>query len=68
MKLGYFQASGSWLTKNQIRFKKYKGLALYPLNPNKIYKIQWIQASSILSTVFILLYSQRNIYHYKYRV
>ena len=68
MKLDYFRISGFWHTKTRIKFKGYKDLALYPLNFNKIYKIQWTQILSILSTKFILLYNQRDAYYYKYYI
>ena len=34
--------------------------------PNGIHRIQGIKASSILSTVSTLLYSQRDTYHFEY--
>ena len=68
IRLGYFRISEFWYTKNQIKFRKYGNLVLYPLNFKKIYKIQDIQISSILFIIFILLYSQRNMHHWKYYI
>ena len=66
IKLNYFKISNFWLIKNWIKFIKLKNLILYLLNPNKIYKIQGIKVLFILFIKFILLYSQRNIYYFKY--
>ena len=45
---------------------KIKNSAFYLLNLNEIYKIQKFKILSILFTVFILLYSQRDMYYFKY--
>ena len=67
-KLNYFRISESWPAKSRIKFIKPENLALYPLSPNKIYKIQKIKSLFILSTIFILLYNQRDTHHFKYYI